>query len=78
MIPPSLPRKRKRPDKILNENEVSLYKEASGMKTFYRRIFLIHYYSDDLHRTSVLTDKTLSCKIIEQLTLNVVNSLEYL
>ena len=38
MTPPSLPRKRKRPDKILNENEVPLYKEASGMKTFYRRI----------------------------------------
>ena len=36
---PSLPRKRKRPAKLLNESEVSLYDGISGVKTFYRRIY---------------------------------------
>ena len=36
---PSLPRKRKRPAKLLNENEASLYDEVSDVKTFYRRIY---------------------------------------
>ena len=35
---PSLPRKRKRPAKFLNENETSPYDEVSDVKTFYRRI----------------------------------------
>ena len=35
----SLPRKRKQPVKLLNENEVSLYDEVSDPKTFYRRIY---------------------------------------
>ena len=36
---PFLPRKRKRPAKLLNENKASLYDEVSGVKTFYRRIY---------------------------------------
>ena len=36
---PSLPRKWKRPAKLLNENEVSLFDGISGVKTFYRRIY---------------------------------------
>ena len=36
---PSLPRKRKQPFKLLNENEVSLYDEVSDSKTFYGRIY---------------------------------------
>ena len=36
---PSLPRKRKQPVKLLNENEVSLYDEVSDSKTFYGRIY---------------------------------------
>ena len=39
ITPPSLPRKRKQPVKLLNENEVSLYDEVSDSKTFYRRIY---------------------------------------
>ena len=35
---PSLPRKRKRPAKLLNDNEASLYDEVSDVKIFYRRI----------------------------------------
>ena len=36
---PSLPRKQKRPAKLLNENVVPLYDGVSGVKTFYRRIY---------------------------------------
>ena len=36
---PSLPRKRKRPAKLLNENEAPLYDEVSDVKTFYRSIY---------------------------------------
>ena len=36
---PSLSHKRKRPAKLLNENEASLYDEVSDVKTFYRRIY---------------------------------------
>ena len=32
-------RERKRPAKLLNENEASLYDEVSDVKTFYRRIY---------------------------------------
>ena len=35
----SLPRKRKRPAKLLHENEASLYDGVSDLKTFYRRIY---------------------------------------
>ena len=35
---PSLPRERKRPPKILNENKVPLYDEVSDVSTFYRHI----------------------------------------
>ena len=34
-----LPSKRKRPAKLLNENEAPLYDEVSDVKTFYRRIY---------------------------------------
>ena len=36
---PSLPRKRKRPADLLNENEGPLYDEISHVKTFYRSIY---------------------------------------
>ena len=36
---PSLPRKRKRPAKLLNKNEEPLYNEVSSLKTFYRCIY---------------------------------------
>ena len=36
---PSFPRKRKRPAKFLNVNEVPLYDEVLDVKTFYRRIY---------------------------------------
>ena len=36
---PSLPRKRNRPAKLLNESEASLYDEVSDLKIFYRRIY---------------------------------------
>ena len=36
---PSLPRKKKRPIRLLNENEEPLYEKVSDVKTFYRRIY---------------------------------------
>ena len=36
---PSLPAKRKRPAKLLKENEALIYDEVSHVKTFYRRIY---------------------------------------
>ena len=47
-------------------------------RPFTDAFILIYYYSDELQRTSILTGKILSCKNIEQLTLNVINGLEYL
>ena len=67
---PSLPRKRKRPAKLLNENEASLYDEVSDVKTFYRRI-----YFDAITRFSQPGYRTI--RNIEQLILNVINGLEY-
>ena len=67
---PSLSHKRKRPAKLLNENEASLYDEVSDVKIFYRRI-----YFDAITRFSQPGYRTI--RNIEQLILNVINGLEY-
>ena len=67
---PSLPRKRKRPAKLLNENEASLYDEVSDVKIFYRRI-----YFDAITRFSQPGYRTI--RNVEQVILNEINGLEY-
>ena len=75
---PSLPRKWKRPAKLLNENEASLYDEVSDLKTFYRRI-----YFDAIDTVTSCIKTRFSqpgyrtIRNIEQLILNVINGLEY-
>ena len=75
---PSLPGKRKRPAKLLNENEASLYDEVSDVKTFYRRIYfdaldtvtncMKTWFSQSGYRAIIN---------MERLFLNVINGLEY-
>ena len=75
---PSLPRKRKRPAKLLNENKAFLYDEVSDVKTFYRRIYFdaIDTVTNCIKtRFSQLGYRTI--RNIEQLILNVINGLEY-
>ena len=75
---PSLPRKRKRPAKLLHENEASLYDGVSDLKSFYRRI-----YFDAVDKVSNCIKTRFSepgyrtIRKIEQLILNVINGLEY-
>ena len=74
----SLPGKRKRPAKLLNENEASLYNEISDVKAFYRRIYfdaldtvtncMKTWFSQPGYRAIIN---------MEQLFLNVINGLEY-
>ena len=70
---PSLPRKRKRSAKLLNENEASLYDEVSDLKTYYRRI-----YFDAIDTVTSCIKTRLSqpgyrtIRNIEQLILNVI------
>ena len=73
-----LPRKRKRPAKLLNENEASPCDVVSDVKTIYRR-----FYFDDIDIMTNCTKTRLSqpgyraIRNIEQLILNVRNGLEY-
>ena len=75
---PSLPCKRKRSAKLINENEASLYDEVSDLKTFYRRI-----YFDAIDTVTSCIKTRFSqpgyrtIRNIKQLILNVVNGLEY-
>ena len=75
---PSLPRKWKRPAKLFNENEASLYDEVFDSKTFYR-----HIYFDAIDtvtnciKTWFLQPGYRAKRNIEQLILNVINGLEY-
>ena len=75
---PSLPRKRKRPAKLLNENEASLYDEVSDLKTFYRRIYFdaIDTVTNCI-KTRFSQPGYRTIRNIEQLILNVINGLEY-
>ena len=75
---PSLPHKRKRPAKLLNENEASLYDEVSDVKTFYRRI----YFDAVDTVTNCITTRFSqpgyrAVENIKQVILNVTNGLEY-
>ena len=75
---PSLLRKRKRPAKLLNENEASIYDEVSDGKTFCRRIY---FNAIDTVTNCIKTQFSQpgyrAVKNIEQLILNVINGLEY-
>ena len=75
---PSLPRKRKRPAKLLNENEASLYDEVSDLKTFYRRIYFdaIDTVTNCI-KTRFSQPGYRTIRNIEQLILNVINGSEY-
>ena len=75
---PSLPRRRKRPAKLLNENEASLYDEVSGLKTFYRRIYFdaIDTVTNCI-KTRFSQPGYRTIRNMEQLILNVINRLEY-
>ena len=75
---PSLPRKRKRPAKLLNENEAYLYDEVSDLKTFYRRIYFdaIDTVTNCI-KTRFSQPGYRTIRNIEQLILNVINGLEY-
>ena len=75
---PSLSHKRKRPAKLLNENEASLYDEVSDVKIFYRCIYFdaIDTVTNCIKiRFSQLRYRAI--RNIEQLILNVINGLEY-
>ena len=75
---PSLPPKWKRPAKLLNENEASLYDEVSDVKIFYRCIYFdaIDTVTNCIKiRFSQLRYRAV--RNIEQLILNVINGLEY-
>ena len=75
---PSLSHKRKRPAKLLNENEASLYDEVSDVKIFYRCIYFdaIDTVTNCIKiRFSQLRYRAV--RNIEQLILNVINGLEY-
>ena len=75
---PSLPRKRKRPAKILNENEASLYDEVSDLKSFYRRTY---FDAIDIVTNCIKTRFSQpgyrAIRNNEQHILNVINGLEY-
>ena len=75
---PSLPRKRKRPAKLLHENEASLYNGVSDLKTFYRRIYFdaVDTVSNCI-KTRFSEPGYRTIRKIEQLILNVINGLEY-
>ena len=75
---PSLPRKRKRPAKLLNENEASLYDEVSDLKTFYKRIYFdaIDTVTNCI-KTRFSQPGCRAIRNIKQLILNVINGLEY-
>ena len=75
---PSLSHKRKRPAKLLNENEASLYDEVSDLKTFYRRIYFdaIDTVTNCI-KTRFSQPGYRTIRNIEQLILNVINGLEY-
>ena len=74
----SLPRKRKRPAKILNENEASLYDEVSDLKTFYRRTY---FDAIDIVTNCIKTRFSQpgyrAIRNNEQHILNKINGLEY-
>ena len=73
---PSLPPKWKRPAKLLNENEASLYDEVSDAKTFYRYIYFdtIDTVTNCI-KTWFLQPGYRAIRNIEQLILNVINGL---
>ena len=75
---PSLPRKRKWPAKLLNENEASLNDEVSNVKTFYRRIYFdaIDTVTNCI-KTRFPQPGYTAVKNIEQLILNVIGWSEY-
>ena len=74
---PSLPPKRKRPAKLLKENEALLYDEASHVKTFYRRIYFDAIDTGtNCIKTRFSQPAYWAIRNIEQLILNVINGFE--
>ena len=75
---PSFPRKRKRPAKFLNENEVPLYDEVLDVKTIYRRIY---FNAIDTVTSCIKTRFSQpgyrAVKNIGQVILNAINGLKY-
>ena len=75
---PSFPRKRKRPAKFLNVNEVPLYDEVLDVKTFYRRIY---FNAIDTVTSCIKTRFSQpgyrAVKNIGQVILNAINGLKY-
>ena len=73
----SLPPKRKRPVKRLNENEALLYDEVSHVKTFYRRIYFDAIDTGtNCIKTRFSQPAYRAIRNIEQLILNVINGFE--
>ena len=71
-------RERKRPAKLLNENEASLYDEVSDVKTFYRRIYFGAIDTvTNCSKTRFSQTWYRAVKNIERLILNVINESEY-
>ena len=75
---PSLSHKRKRPAKLLNENEASLYDEVSDVKIFYRCIYFdaIDTVTNCI-KVRFSQPRYRAIRNIEQLILNVINGLEH-
>ena len=75
---PSLSHKRKRPAKLLNENEASLYDEVSAVKIFYRCIYFdaIDTVTNCI-KVRFSQPRYRAIRNIEQLILNVINGLEH-
>ena len=72
----SLPPKRKRPAKRLNENEALLY-DVSHVKTFYRRIYFDAIDTGtNCIKTRFSQPAYRAIRNIEQLILNVINGFE--
>ena len=76
---PSLPRNQKRPAKLLNENESSLYNEVSDVKTLFHRYiyFVVIDTVTNCIGTRFSQTGYRAIRNIEQLILNVINGLEY-
>ena len=78
IIQPSLQRRRKRPAKLLKENEAPRYDEVSGVKLLY---ICIYFDVKDTVTNCIKTQSSQpgyrAVKNIDQLILNAINGLEY-